>query len=203
MTRPTRTRERAPRGQGERLRKEILDATEELLVRTDDQDAVSIRAICEAVGVTAPSIYLHFSDKDALLEAVCLRIFADFDTALEAAAAGVDDPLESLRRRGRAYVEFGLEHPEHYRILFMQRPGDRPNTGPDAGSDAFVHLVEAVARCIRQGAFAPADPMAVASTVWAALHGVTSLMISMPDFDWPATMIDDACAAQVRAHATH
>lgn len=203
MTRHTRTRERAPRGQGGRLREEILTATEELLTATHDPDAVSIRGICHAVGVTAPSIYLHFADKDTLVVEVCRRIFADFDAALETAAVGVDDPLESLRRRGRAYFDFGMRYPEHYRVLFMGRRGDQPPPGPEAGGDAFDHLVEAVTRCIDQGAFAPAAPVVVASTIWAALHGVTSLMISMPSFPWPDTMIDDACAAQIRAHAAH
>lgn len=201
MTSTERARGRARRGEGDLLRDELLSATTDLLARTGDQDAVSIRAICDAVGVTAPSIYLHFPDKDTLLLEVCRRSFADFDAAQETAAAGADDPVESLHRRGRAYVAFGLAHPEQYRVLFMQRPRDQPLDGPDVGADAFFHLVEAVARCIDSGAFRPADPVTVSTTIWAALHGVTSLMITAPTFPWPETMIDDACSAQLRAHA--
>src|ERR687888_1032271 len=97
-------RRRAPRGQGERLRAEILEAAERLLVQTGDQEAVSIRAVADAVGVTPPSIYLHFADKNELVFAVCERAFARFDAVQEEAAAQSDDPLESLMLRGRAYI---------------------------------------------------------------------------------------------------
>jgi AcrR family transcriptional regulator len=72
---------------------------------------VSIRAIADAVGVTPPSIYLHFPDKESLILAVCERHFDVFDSVIEQAGRS-NDPVESLRRRGRAYVRFGVENPE-------------------------------------------------------------------------------------------
>ena len=68
-------RRRAPRGSGDQLRDEILDATTDLLLETGHAKAVSIRSVAKRVGVTPPSIYLHFADKDALLDAVCARYF--------------------------------------------------------------------------------------------------------------------------------
>jgi AcrR family transcriptional regulator len=194
---------RAPRGQGDRLRDEILDATERLLARSGDEEAVSIRAICDEVGVTAPSIYLHFADKDALLLEVCQRNFAAFDEALEAASRGVDDPVEALRRRGEAYARFGAEHPEQYRVLFMSTRPARRVGGLVVGSEAFEHLVAAVARCVASGDFAPVDPYATAVSIWTAIHGVTSLRIAMPEFPWPEHTVRDACNAQIRAFRDH
>jgi AcrR family transcriptional regulator len=101
---PSPRRTRAPRGEGERLREEILAAAERLLIKTGDIEAVSIRGVAEAVRVTAPSIYLHFADKNELVWAVCERHFAALDEVIEGAAVGVDDPIESLLRRGRAYI---------------------------------------------------------------------------------------------------
>ena len=75
----THTRPRSRRGEGDALRDEILDAAERLIVRAGDADAVSIRAIADAVGVSPPAIYLHFPDKDALVSAVCERRFEEFD----------------------------------------------------------------------------------------------------------------------------
>jgi len=66
-------RRRAPRGSGDQLRDEILGAATDLLLETGDEKAVSIRSVSQRVGVTSPSIYLHFADKDALLDAVCAR----------------------------------------------------------------------------------------------------------------------------------
>lgn len=180
-------RARARRGEGERLRADILDAAERLLIETGDRDAVSIRAVADAVGVTPPSIYLHFSDKTELLFAVCEKHFEVLDRHLQEAAAESDDPLESLRLRGRAYVRFGLEHPEHYRILFMGKPDDAP---ADFGDDrlrrsaSFDHLVAGVQRCIDAGVVT-GDPVLIALGLWSVVHGVTSLLIAKPDFPWP------------------
>ena len=74
-------RHRARRGQGEALRGEILAAARELLAETGNQEAVSVRAVAERVGITTPSIYLHFKDKDDLLDAVCADVFGAFGTA--------------------------------------------------------------------------------------------------------------------------
>jgi AcrR family transcriptional regulator len=185
---PATRRARARRGEGERLREEILAAAERLLIETGDEGAVSIRAIADAAGVTPPSIYLHFADKTELLAAVCAARFEDFDRYLEEAVVGIDDPLEALWARGRAYVRFGLDNPEHYRILFMTRPGAHkapPDLERLPGLTAFGHLVEEVARCMEAGALANGDAFLVATGLWSSMHGITSLLIARPDFPWP------------------
>jgi AcrR family transcriptional regulator len=197
--RPVASRARARRGEGSQLRELILDATERLIVRSADADAVSIRSIAEAVGVTPPSIYLHFADKDALIRAVSERSFAEFDAVVEGAGEAVADPLEALRARARAYVRFGLDNPEQYRVLFMSKAG---TLGPDVdfaampGSEAFQHVVDAVARAIDSGALRrDLDPFVTATGLWAAVHGITSLVISLPEFPWPdvEVLVDHVC----------
>jgi len=193
-------RSRSRRGEGETLRADLLAATERLMIETGSAEAVSIRAIADAVGVTPPSIYLHFPDKDSLILAVCERHFETFDSVIEGAGRSTDDPVESLRRRGQAYVRFGLENPEPYRILFMTRndSAQQRNVVVGAGARAFQHLVDAVQRCIDAGAFRPVDPVLAATGVWAAVHGVTSLLISLPGFPWPdiETLVDHVCNIQ-------
>jgi AcrR family transcriptional regulator len=183
-TEPIR-RHRAPRGQGERLREEILDAAERLLIETGNEEAVSIRAVADAVGVTSPSIYLHFADKADLIYAVCERNFAAFDQFIEETTAGAGDPLEALRRRGRAYVQFGLDHPEQYRILFLTRPPEGWSADRILENAAFGHILETVPASLDAGALAPANPLLVALGLWAAVHGITSLLITKPQLPWP------------------
>jgi AcrR family transcriptional regulator len=183
-----RPRRRAPRGQGEKLREEILAAAELLLLKTGDQEAVSIRAVAEAVGVTPPSIYLHFSDKTELIFEVCEKHFQKLDRVMEEAAARSNDPLESLKLRGRAYVQFGLDHPEEYRILFMTKPAATPEEWTNSRvmeSASFFHLVQAVQACLDARAIRPGDPMLISFGLWAAVHGLTSLLITKPGFPWP------------------
>jgi AcrR family transcriptional regulator len=185
-------RPQARRGEGDRLRGEILEATHRLLVETGDEDAVSIRAVADAIGVTPPAIYRHFEDKTSLLFEVCAESFERMDRYMLDAAAGIDDPLEVLATRARAYLRFGLDNPEHYRIMFMGRSALTPPRFADetlVGAGAFAHLVECVQACIDAEAFRPelADAHAVSLALWASIHGVTSLGIAKPYFPGPPT----------------
>ena len=200
-------RARARRGEGQHLRDEIVAAGTKLLLETGDEEAVTIRSVAKAVGVSAPAIYLHFADKSALLLAVCEETFAALDDHIERAVAGIDDPLDELRARGRAYVEFGLENPEHYRILFMTRPtGGHPALTPEEAlaSGSFVHHLEAVQRAHDAGVIPKdVDPLLAAIGLWSGVHGITSLLIAKPDFPWPDTdqLVDHVLTTLVRGLA--
>ncbi|MDQ3766869.1 MAG: TetR/AcrR family transcriptional regulator [Actinomycetota bacterium] len=172
-------------------------------METGDQASVSIRAIAKSAGVTPPSIYLHFADKEGLLHEVCNRRFAEMNRHMDEAGAAHKDPVESLGARGRAYIRFALEHPEHYRVLMMTKeelaePDDEPGTSQ--GRIAFERHVEAVARCIETGAFRADDPVAVAIDLWAGVHGLASLAITLPGFPWPDmdATIDHLMESQVK-----
>jgi AcrR family transcriptional regulator len=191
-------RHRARRGEGDRLRGEILAAAEQLLVETADESAVSIRAIADRVGVTPPSIYRHFADKEALLQAVCQSVFLRLDDTLEKAAAGATDPFDELMRKGYAYIHFGLAHPEHYRILFMLKQAAHKAPPPEGvdpadlpGSNAFLHLQDTIRRVLELGGpdGPKPDEYAMTCSVWTAVHGITSLRIALPGFPWPS--VDD------------
>lgn len=201
--RPASRRPRARKGQGLRLREEIMAATERLLLDTGSAAAVSIRGIAEAVGVTPPSIYRHFADKDTLVGEVCARHFAFLGAELDAAAAGLTDPVEQLIARGRAYIRFGLANPEPYRILFMTRLDRVPELkqqGWLAKSEIFAIVVANVAACVEAGLTRPehSDPHRLGLTLWAAVNGLTSLIISKPFLELPDGFIDEYVATCVR-----
>jgi len=183
-------RARARKGEGQLLRKEILVAAEELLLATGSAEAVSIRAVADAVGVTPPSIYRHFPDKTTLIYEVCARHFVSLDAAIDAAVAGITDPLLELQARGRAYVEFGRANPEPYRIMFMVRPEQGPAEAAQHEwlneARTFLDTIANVQRCIDAGAFRPEfdDALLVALGFWARVHGITSLMVSKPNLAW-------------------
>jgi AcrR family transcriptional regulator len=177
-------RKRAQRGSGEQLRAEIVAAAKRLLAQTGNADAVSIRSVADAVGVTSPSIYLHFADKDELLSAVVMDVFAELDAAMVSAGDGLTEPLERMRAFGLAYVRFAVKHPEHYRIATMDPCAQAPAVDEILAESAFVHFRETVQECIRAGIFAEADPLPITLELWAAAHGVASLMIAKPYLPW-------------------
>jgi AcrR family transcriptional regulator len=173
-------RPRAPRGAGERLRDEILEAATELLLETGHAKAVSIRSVAHRVGVTPPSIYLHFADKDALLDAVCARYFEKLEQDMQRAADEHASPVDVLRAQGLAYVRFATQTPELYRIAMM---GEwRSGSDVDATLDiaAFRHMRSTVQRLMDDGVYRRDDPVAVALELWSAAHGVAAMLIAKP-----------------------
>jgi AcrR family transcriptional regulator len=188
-TTPKPARRRAPRGRGEQLRAEIIAAAKDLLAASADSDSVSIRAVADAVGVTSPSIYLHFADKDALIEAVVMDVFAELDAAMMAAGAETDAPLETLCAFGLAYVKFAVDHPEHYRVATMELHADTDSPGASdldlvLADAAFTHFMDVVGACMAAGIFASGDPVPVTLQLWSAAHGIASLMIAKPYLPW-------------------
>lgn len=178
-------RPRSARGDGERLRGEILRAAEQLLIAKGSADAVSIRGVATAVGVTPPSIYLHFADKDELIFAVCQEQFARLEQLIDAALVGIDDPLERLRKMGEVYVRFGVEHPEQYRILLMGKDEVTIQDFQDGtmpGVSTFGGLMAAIEACMDAGIFRRQDVFLVATGIWALVHGITSMRITIPEF---------------------
>lgn len=197
-------RPRARKGDGDRLREEILAAAERLLLETGSEDAVSIRAVARATGVTAPSIYRHFEDKTHLLFEACARQFTLLDRALEAATAGLDDPIAVLHAQGEAYVRFGVEHPEHYRIMFMGPAYATPEQWSDLlATGSFAGLVRSIEVAVEAGALAvTVDAFTTALHIWADIHGLTSLLVTRPTMPWPDLdgFIDEHLALCLRAH---
>jgi AcrR family transcriptional regulator len=177
-------RRRAPRGSGEQLRDEILDATTELLLETGHAKAVSIRAVAQRVGVTPPSIYLHFADKDALLDAVCARYFEKLDEEMQRVTADQPSTIEVLRAQGQTYVRFARENPELYRIATMGEGREGSDVDVTLNSSAFVHLRSAVESLMAEGTYPQGDPTTAALELLTVAHGVAAMLISRPYLPW-------------------
>lgn len=199
-------RHRAARGQGGVLRDEVIAAAQQLLAVTGDAQAVSIRTVAERIGVTSPSIYIHFKDKAELLDAVCARVFADLDQVLADADTTAAAPIERLVAQGKAYVRFALARPEQYRLATMV-PGERAGWTDGVLSDsAFRRLLACIDDCVRAGAFPPGpeDPVALGLQLWTAVHGIAALLICKPWLPWGDTeqLMDRALRALASGYAT-
>jgi AcrR family transcriptional regulator len=170
------------------LRQDILDAARELFV-TEGYEAVSMRRIAEKIEYSPTTIYLYFKDKQELFDCICEETFLKMVDEMARLDRTSLDPVQSLRAGLRNYVDFGLRHPEHYKITFLM--GDQ-QAGEDAvgsrrmqtGCQAFGCLREAVTACIERNCFVEADVDKVSQLLWAAVHGITSLLIVHPHFPW-------------------
>jgi AcrR family transcriptional regulator len=181
-------RRRNPRGQGERLRDDIVEAASKLLA-DPASPPLTLRAVAREVGVAATSVYLHFADIQSLVVAVAERRFGELVQEVEGALGSAATPREQVVAGCLAYCEFGLEHPGHYQVMFVS-PLPTMETVPieeTPGFPVFRQLIDAVAAAI-----APATPSAPASEatvtatlIWQQLHGIVSLRISRSKFPWP------------------
>jgi AcrR family transcriptional regulator len=203
VRRPAARRRRAPRGSGELLRGEIIAAARDCLNRLGSADAVSIRAVASHVGVTPPSIYLHFADKEALLDAVLVDLFGELDEVMQQAVAGVEHPLERLRQQGLAYVRFARSSPEYYRLATMHVRTEAGNVDAILGTAAFTHFLATVSACMDEAIFAPGDPLPIALELWAAAHGIASLLVAKAYLPWgdPELVADHVLRAAAIGHA--
>jgi hypothetical protein len=137
---------------------------------------------------------------------VCARQLERLDEAIEAACVGIDDPLDAMRARGRAYVQFGIDHPEHYRIMFMGPAHATPDDWNDLlATGAFAHLVEGLRAVVEAGMVEAASESALLETalhVWANIHGLTSLLVARPSMPWPDLdrFVDEHLAYCLAAH---
>jgi AcrR family transcriptional regulator len=169
----------------EALRQVIMDAARELFVEEGFEN-VSMRRIAEKIEYSPTTIYLYFEDKLSLLYAICQETFARLTKRLEANARETEDPLERLRKGCRAYIEFGLKHPNHYKLTFITLPQHPKGPGwkleESMGMKAYGHMRAAVEACIEKKIFRATDVDAVSQMLWAAGHGVTSLLITHKQF---------------------
>lgn len=168
----------------EATRQRIIDAAAKLL-EDHGIDMVTTRAVSSAAGVQPPTIYRLFSDMRGLLEAVASSGFDDY-LGRKLGQALTDDPVADLRKGWDLHVEFGLEHPAHYLLMYGQPvPGGRRSAAAERGDERLRLLVTRIAEA---GRLKVAVETGVAM-IQAAGTGVTlSLIGSAPeqrDLDLP------------------
>jgi AcrR family transcriptional regulator len=145
--------------------------------------ALSMRKVAERAGYTATTLYRYFQDKDDLLFAMVSEGLSAFTRELREGRESGEEPLARIEAMGLAYIRFGLDHPALYRLLFIQRPDFLGRGRGDIQTlrvESFSLLRGAVAEAMSAGAAAHGDAAAVSMSLWAVVHGVTSLAITMP-----------------------
>ena len=170
----------------ENLRQEILDAASELFAK-EGYSNVSMRKIAKKIEYSPTTIYLYFKDKSELLNEICETTFEKLIENVEAIDSLSDDPLVCLERGMRVYIDFGLKHPNHYEVTFITPIMNflgadlHPYEG-SAGEKAFQFIVLKVGESMERGLIKKGDIEMISQMIWAAIHGVTSLLICHRDF---------------------
>jgi AcrR family transcriptional regulator len=170
------------------LRQEILDAASELFVR-EGYENVSMRRIADKIEYSPTTIYIYFKDKAELLEQVCTETFARLVPRLRKIAEQPGNPVERLKRGLLEYIEFGLQNPHHYRATFMMPIPEgfdkaKHHREDSPGMQAFSFLIRGINDCIKAGKMPEISAELASQTLWAGIHGITSLLITYERFPW-------------------
>ncbi len=161
------------------LTRDAIVAAAREVIATSGLEALSLRRLATGLGVTAPALYAHVTDKEDLLRALAT---AEFDALVARfAAVDEDDPVARIRAHGRAYVAHARESPELFHVMFLFPPdlgaADLPEGRELPGAtQAFAAAFGAVEDAAASGALAIDDPLLAALTLWSAMHGVATVL---------------------------
>jgi AcrR family transcriptional regulator len=164
------------------VRTQILSAARDIFVH-DGYASFSMRGLAERLGYSPGAVYKHFKSKREIFDCLANTSFQ----ALMESSSGVksiegEDPIDRLKRGMWAYVNFGLKNPEHYRFAFLiPQPDDSQPYKPRA---SYEGLQERVRLCVEAGRFDAGNLGLMSQSLWAAAHGITSLLIQKPKFGW-------------------
>lgn len=159
------------------FRERLCDAAERMFAERG-AEAVTIRELAAAVGVSPMTPYRYFEDKQAILAAVRARAFDRHALAMEQAYAG-HPPRERPRAMAEAYIRFAFDHPEAYKLMFeIRQPNeadypDLMRAGERSRRTMTLHIADEIAAGRVKG-----DPMLIGHVYWAAMHGALMLHFS-------------------------
>ena len=166
----------------EELRAAIAQTARDMFVR-QGYESFSMRTLARKLGCSHGNLYLYFKNKQQLFDSLVDDSFGQLSHALERVRQGfADNPVHLLKEAGRIYVEFGQRNPNAYEFAFViRRAGTARRRKPHA---AFRFLRDTIQRCIEEKRFREMDVDTATQAIWAAVHGVTSLLIARPNYPW-------------------
>jgi AcrR family transcriptional regulator len=139
---------------------------------------ITIRNIAEKIEYSPATIYLYFKNKDEILYTLRKEGFEKLYEH-QLSSLKLDDPLKRLHKHGEAYIQFALENPEYYDLMFMMR-------GPvqieeindcDIGLKSYELLKTNVEECMEAGLFPRTNIDVAAFSLWSYVHGIASIII--------------------------
>ena len=162
-------------------RERVLASARQIYLR-EGLKGLSMRKVAAEVGVSATAIYRHFDSKEAMLIKLVEKGTQLFFQYLSRGLTG-KTAQERLELSGMAYLDFALDHPGYYRILFMSSREDIGleqlcEESSENFAPTFQYLVDRVRECMDDGVIAKGDADATALIIWAGCHGFVSLHLA-------------------------
>lgn len=162
------------------LKKRIIDAARQVLL-SEGYRNFSLRKIARKIDTSATSIYLHFEDKDDLVHTLMGEAIERLNNQLEQQAENYDDPIQKLEALAREYVNFALEYPREYQVIYLISSDEMtryPKEKFRKARKGYEIVTDVLQQGVESGLIAEEKPRIAAYTFWAQLHGVMSVVLS-------------------------
>lgn len=162
------------------LSEAILDAAMDIYA-TKGMEGLTMRAIAGRIGYSPGAIYRYFSGKEAILGALCNRGADLFEQRMASCETSDITPLELLRCRGKAYIDFAREEPAYHELMFMVDNESKEVNEAEVQERSrrkFADFVSLVQRCQQQGTMQGEEPHVVAVFLWSLVQGLSTLLAS-------------------------
>ncbi len=193
VKRKEKARKRNPRGKGDQLRTDLIDAAIYLLANLGPDEPFSLRGVAKQANVSATSVYRHFDDRNQLVLSVLQHLFNEQinlrQVAEQKEAAAGGGAWEKLLAGSLSNVRFAMERSGHYKVLYEGSVVSRLDDPKSAsfGRPILTHVTELIKEIIKGNPTKRVtdDPERLALLLWTGTHGVISLIINKPTFDWP------------------
>ena len=161
------------------MRRRILDAAK-LLFAKQGFDNVSMRGIAAAIEYSPAALYRYFRNKREILSVLRNEGFRRFVLGQQERLEAIADPIERLRRGGRGYIQFALQEPEYFHLMFstscleVEMEGDCA----DYSMKSYEIFYQNVKECVESGHFGPVDVETAVFSLWSCMHGLAHLINS-------------------------
>jgi AcrR family transcriptional regulator len=163
------------------LKEELLQTALEM-IDTDGLDSITLRDLTQRLGTSRTAVYRHFASKEALILGVIEKGYEQLDLTFtpifQDKTRSVDVRFEAM---GRAYLDFAIEHPNLYRLLFgemyRKERAEICDYKDETQATGLYALIGLLLEAQEEGIIGEGNPMVQAATVWASIHGLASLLI--------------------------
>ncbi len=163
------------------LKEELLQTALEM-IDTDGLDSITLRDLTQRLGTSRTAVYRHFASKEALILGVIEKGYEHLNLLFTPI---FEDRTHSVAERfgamGRAYLDFAIEHPNLYRLLFgeMYRKEREEicDYKDETQATGLYALIGLLSEAQEEGIIAQVNPLIQAAMVWASIHGLASLLI--------------------------
>lgn len=161
------------------LRRALIEAAVKL-IEEKGPNGITLREVAAEAGVTKTAPYRHFSNKQAMIDAVVEEGFAELEAQLLAVVDDSTDPLACIKQQVISYARYAVQRPGHYQVMFLSEPstGALDASLPSAFQGLVDMMVGTIGQAQRAGLIKNEPALEIALSLWSLVHGLSTAFTS-------------------------